>query len=163
MTQYFMAVITMQHINKIVNQIQRDFLYEFVNGDDFCWSASKKIIFHSNIESLESLWTLLHEIAHAELGHFDFNKDIELIRQEVSAWEHAAAILAPSYDLTIDDDFIQDHLDSYRLWLHKRSACPNCGQTGLQNQNTYSCVNCRCIWRANDARVCALRRFRLPK
>lgn len=135
--------------------------YTFVQGDAFRWSPSSFIIYYPRLDSPEDIWSLLHEIAHGELGHATYDLDIELVGHEAAAWEYAARKLAPAYELAIDEDYLQDHLDTYRAWLDKRSTCPNCGQNGLQTKNTYRCINCRCLWRANDARICELRRTKL--
>ena len=125
------------------------------------WSPDEQTIYHPRLSTDESIWSLLHEVAHAELSHHTYTLDVELVSHEVAAWEHAL-LLSRLYNLHINDDYIQDHLDTYRAWLHDRSTCPHCGQNGLQTKNTYSCINCKCLWRANEARICALRRVRLP-
>lgn len=158
-----MVATTMPGISELFERFKRDFPYHFALGDDFQWSAASGTITHPLIERVEHLWSLLHEIAHAELAHATYELDIHLIGLESTAWEWAVKHLAPAYDLSIDPDYIQDHMDTYRLWLHKRSLCPRCNQNGFQtNTKTYSCVNCRFLWRANDARICGLRRTRLP-
>jgi hypothetical protein len=151
--------------NSLLEQIGADFpKYTFLQGSNFRWSPDQQLITYAAIETPEDAWTLLHELAHADLGHTDFELDIHLIQHEVAAWEHAKIALAPRYTISIPDGHIQDHLDSYREWLHKRSTCPECGQNGLQTtQNTYSCTNCRCLWRVNDARMCRLRRSKLTQ
>lgn len=156
-----MAVITMQ-LTKLNNHIISTFDYIFTSGETFMWSPDKKTIFYRPAKQIEDIWSLLHEIAHAELGHTTFGLDIELVSHEAQAWKHATAVLAPRFNLIIDGDYVEDHLDTYREWMFARSACPTCGQTGLQTQNTYRCINCRCSWRTNEARLCALRRTRLP-
>jgi len=150
----------MQHISSIVSSIYADYpSYNFAAAEDFIWSPTHNTVYHPAITTQESIWSLLHEIAHAELGHFTYALDVELVRNEVAAWEKAL-LLAHAYDVEIDDEHVQDHLDTYRIWLHDRSKCPDCGQNGVQTKNTYSCINCRCVWRANEARICALRRVR---
>jgi hypothetical protein len=158
-----MVVTTMPPIKTIASKLRLEFNdYKFVEGEVFTWYPTEKQITHPVISSPEDIWSLLHEIAHAELDHKQFSLDIQLIDQEVAAWEHARKVLAPNFKQIISDDHIQDHLDTYRLWLHNRSRCPECDQNGLQTtQNTYNCVNCRCSWRVNDARGCALRRVKL--
>jgi hypothetical protein len=153
----------MPSITNIAARLKKHFAgYIFVHGDAFGWSPTTQQITHPPIGEEADIWTLLHEIAHAELNHYTYRKDVELIDQEACAWEHARQVLAPYFDQTIPDHHIQEHLDTYRLWLHERSRCPECDMNGLQTtQNTYSCSNCRCLWRVNDARVCALRRIRL--
>lgn len=147
---------------KTFRQIVRQFpAYTFKPGE-FKWSPTSQTIFYKPPRTLEDLWSLLHELAHAELGHTTFGLDIELIQYEGEAWNCAAQLLAPRFGLDIDPNYIEDHLDTYRGWLFKRSLCPNCTQTGIQTtKNTYSCINCRCLWRTNEARTCALRRTRL--
>jgi hypothetical protein len=153
----------MQSTTKIAAKLKRYFAgYQFVAGDAFGWSPTQHQISHPHLATSADIWTLLHEIAHAELSHYSYLLDVELIRQEAAAWEYAQTVLAPRFKQEIQEDHIQDHLDTYRVWLHERSRCPECDQNGLQTtQNTYSCSNCRCLWRVNDARGCALRRIRL--
>jgi hypothetical protein len=158
-----MVVTTTPSTKKLLKHIVTHFSgYSFSQSAVFAWSSTHKTVHHPTIANLADMWTLLHEIAHAELKHAYFTHDIELLGQEVAAWEHASAVLAPLFGLTIPDDHVQDYLDTYRRWLHERSRCPECQQNGLQTtQNTYNCTNCRCVWRVNDARDCQLRRVRL--
>ena len=135
--------------------------YTFSSGEGFWWFPDKNTIFFRQPQHNEDIWDLLHEIAHAELGHVAYTLDIELIQYETQAWSHVTSVLAPRFAITVNPDHIQDHLDTYRHWMFTRSTCPSCSLTGLQTKNTYRCVNCRCSWRANEARLCALRRFRL--
>lgn len=133
---------------------------KFVVGDDFKWSQADQTL--TIAESTGGELYLLHELAHALLGHADFVFDIELLRQEREAWDHARSVLAPRYDVQLDDELIEEALDTYREWMHARALCPTCGLTGLQTKtSTYVCVNCRCSWRPNDARRFALRRYKL--
>jgi hypothetical protein len=160
--QYYLAVITMQPISKLFKQIRDDFAaYNFVQEADFRWSPPEKTVFHPLIGSSEDIWSLLHEVAHGELAHQAYGLDIELIGHEAQAWHYAVNTLAPLYNIEIDDDYVQDHLDTYREWLHARSMCPDCEQNGLQTNSTYRCLNCKCYWQANEAKLCALRRIRL--
>jgi hypothetical protein len=149
----------------LLDRLKSDFReYIFSKGETFRWSPSHKTITYAGLSEPADIWTLLHELAHAELGHTDYNLDVELMKQEVAAWEYAKHHLATLYSTLIPEDYIEDNLDSYRTWLHKRSLCPDCSQTGLQTtQNTYSCINCRCLWRVNDARMGRLRRVKITQ
>lgn len=160
----YTAATAMPQLTSLLKQIINDHTqFGFVLGDDFVWSPDGRQIMYKKPAHLADIWTLLHEVAHAKLGHTSYDLDIELVTREVEAWEHARVSLAPLYGLHIDPDHIEDHLDTYRLWLHERSRCPNCRQNGLQTtKNTYSCNNCRCLWRVNEARICRLKRTRLP-
>lgn len=96
------------------------------------------------------------------LGHQDYDKDIRLIQMERDAWAYATASLAARYNVDISDDTVQTALDTYRDWLHARSQCPSCQATGVQvKQHTYKCLACSRLWKVNEARLCALRRYKL--
>lgn len=149
----------MPSIVSILPTITRDYpALHFAHGD-FRWSASDQTVFYDPTAT-HAEWLLLHELGHAVLGHVAYTSDIELIHIERAAWQQAKNILAPHYGLAIDEDFVEDHLDTYREWLHKRSLCPICGETGIQTQkHSYRCVIDNCVWRVNEARSCALRRY----
>ena len=145
---------------KLVDTIAGDFpAYKLVESDIFCWSPLKKSICYIPGASARDL---LHELAHAVLGHTEYVLDVELLQQESEAWTYAQQTLGPKYKTVFSARHIQYSLDSYREWLHLRSQCPGCSQTGIQHKtSTYSCINCGCSWHANDARQCALRRYKL--
>ncbi|MCL2038055.1 hypothetical protein FWG95_03575 [Candidatus Saccharibacteria bacterium] len=147
-------------VNKLVIRLQRDFPeFRFEKSEIAHWSPSTVTVFYGDKEA-----ELLHELGHALLDHNDFAADIELLHIERDAWEKARQ-LAPKYEVEIDDDTVETALDGYRDWLHARSLCPHCRQTGLQDNQTldYYCVNCNARWQANDARVCGLKRKMLRK
>jgi hypothetical protein len=130
----------------------------FASGHDDHWDGLDSIYYSPDSPACH----LLHELAHAVLGHKHYPLDIDLLRIERSAWDHVRTVLGPRYGVEITSDDSEDSLDTYRDWLHNRSLCPDCGSSGLQNlDRTYRCVVCRSRWRANDAKTCALRRFQL--
>lgn len=132
----------------------------FQKSGTFRWSPKKQAVFFRNIKTAEDAAMFLHELGHANLGHRDFTSDIDLLQRENDAWRRAQKKLAPTFNLEIDEELIQDHLDTYRDWLWRRSQCPECAQTGLQTgEYRYECVNCGGQWKVNDARVCELRRY----
>jgi hypothetical protein len=156
-----MVATTMPHTRELLSRLRVDYPgITFIVGDDFKWSkANQKLTF---IDQLDQELYLLHELAHALLGHSNFTLDVQLLSQEREAWDYARSMLAPQYSIRCDEELIQDTLDTYREWLHQRSLCPSCGFTGLQNKTSiYRCLNCRCSWRSNDARRCVLRRYKL--
>lgn len=128
----------------------------FQEAATFCWSPEDKEIRYTeksdkNEQELAS-WALLHEVAHAVLGHKSYVSDLDLLLLEVSAWDKAK-LIATEYGLEIDNEHIQDCLDTYRDWLDLRSTCPLCGNTGMQdNQESYRCINCGQSWRVTSAR-----------
>jgi hypothetical protein len=133
--------------------------FQFLEDKEFRWSPQEKTVFYREDGNFHEL---LHELAHAVLGHTTYGKDMQLIEIERDAWDYAAISLAPLYNLIIEDDHIQEALDTYRDWLHARSRCPTCSATGVQTKTSYyRCVACGNHWRVNDARNCMLRRYSL--
>jgi hypothetical protein len=126
-------------------------------GDTYYWSpGDKTVYFKSDNETPEGIWALLHETGHALLDHEQYYTDVELVTMEMQAWEEAK-LLAENLQLEveIDEDHIQDCLDSYRDWLHKRSMCPDCNLSGIQtNTDTYTCVFCHKNWQVSADRFC---------
>lgn len=149
-------------ITSLVAKLTADFpAFHFTPASEFRWSPDEQAIFYD--ASSKDAASLLHELSHAALGHASFTRDIGLLELERAAWQHATEVLAPAYGVVISEDQIEDALDTYRDWLHARSTCPSCGATGLQTKkNEYKCLACLAKWRVNDARVCGLRRYKLP-
>jgi hypothetical protein len=128
----------------------------FVTGTTFCWSPKSRSINYPQeaLSRNDGIWALLHECGHALLDHQTYKSDFELLTMEVAAWEKAKKI-ASEIGVVIDGDHIQDCLDTYRDWLHKRSMCPTCGSVSLQqSENLYACHNCPAQWHVTRARLC---------
>lgn len=125
------------------------------SGETYYWSPSDKTVFYrSEDTSQEGNWALLHESGHAILNHENYFSDFELVKLEVEAWEKAKEI-ATDFGLEIDEDHIQDCLDSYRDWLHKRSLCPDCRLSSVQtDERTYTCIFCQKKWQVTAERFC---------
>lgn len=125
-------------------------------GETFLWSPKDKTVVYSPLKLAEQTgqWSLLHEIAHATLGHHTYDSDFELLQLEVAAWKEAKQ-LASSLQIEVDDNYIEDCLDTYRDWLHQRSTCPTCGSVGLQHgPREYRCHNCLSVWHVSSSRFC---------
>ena len=124
-------------------------------GDTFYWSPKNNTVYYdSSNKTVEGIWALLHESGHARLGHTQYYSDIELVLMEVDAWENAKE-LARLVNIEIDEDHVQDCLDSYRNWLHKRSLCPDCHLSGVQiDTATYTCIFCQKRWHVTAERFC---------
>lgn len=132
----------------------------FIPGSDFRWSPAEQTVYF--VPDSPELPLLIHEVAHAVLGHTDYAKDVALIDMERDAWQYARDNLAPTYDFAVETSTIEDALDTYRDWLHVRSLCPTCGATGIQSKKReYRCLACGQRWRVNEARLCALRRYKV--
>lgn len=128
----------------------------FSSGKAFFWSPKQNLITYQSqsLGTLEGSFALIHEVAHAVLGHQHYQSDIELLLLEVEAWQ-ITADLAKQHGLELDDDHVQDCLDTYRDWLHQRASCPRCGVVSLQTSpTTYECFNCYNQWRVSTSRFC---------
>ena len=135
----------------------------FRAGEAFVWSPETQEIFYRRSASQESdTWSLLHETSHALLGHRTYSTDFELLKLEVDAWQKAKE-LARAFHITIDENHIQDCLDTYRDWLYARSICPRCGTKSIQQAELtqYRCFNCHEMWRVTPSRFC--RAYRATK
>lgn len=153
----------MQPISSLVAKLRRDFAQlTFVEADVSRWSAKTQTVFFAP-HSPHAEWVLLHELGHACLQHADYRRDVELLAMERDAWEYATKTLAPKYSITIEPDFIEDHLDTYRDWLHAKSTCPNCTLTGVEtSKQTYHCLGCQHTWRTNKGTQTRVHRYSQP-
>lgn len=159
-----MDVTTMPTLISLIENLRADYPdLKFTSADNFRWSPKQQTVFiDTSLPMAEDY--CLHELSHAILGHQTYAHDIDLVKLERDAWEYARHKLAPKYQLIIDDDVIQDNLDTYRNWLHARSLCPRCNATGLQSgTREYHCVACGHHWRVNEARLCRLKRESLAQ
>ncbi len=142
---------------ELLQQLKKDFpAISFKTGSKHFWSPHDKRITYilEDQESPEAIWALLHEVGHAVLEHDKYESDFELLRLEVAAWQNASE-LAGRYGLEIDEEHVQDCLDTYRDWLHRRSTCPGCGNHSLQKDpKTYECFNCHTVWKVSVSRFC---------
>lgn len=159
-----MVVTTMESTSWLIQKLQTASRaipelegLEFQPSSDFSWQFKTKTI-HFNPADPMLIPLLLHEYSHALLGHDKYTRDIELLKIEREAWDQATTISA-TYGVSIDADFVEDTLDTYRDWMHSRSLCPTCSSTGLQTgPGEYNCLACHHTWRVNQAKTCALRR-----
>jgi hypothetical protein len=127
----------------------------FKPNKSYYWSPKDRTVFYQSSDISEiGLWTLLHEACHGLLKHKSYQSDFELVLLEVAAWERAEE-LANEFDIKIDQDHVQDCLDSYRDWQYKRSLCPRCDLGGIQiNPSSYNCMFCDDTWHVSAARFC---------
>jgi hypothetical protein len=144
-------------MDKLIAELQSKFpALRFTPGQQFCWSPETGEIFYkATARGKQATWSLLHETGHALLEHHGYKADFELLRLEAAAWERARA-LAEGLGLAIDEDHVQDCLDTYRDWLYKRSICPACTTKCLQQGDFvhYRCFNCHTTWRVTASRFC---------
>lgn len=151
-------------MDELVNTLQERFPdLKFSPGRQFCWSPeTAEIIYKPAAKGQKAIWSLLHETGHALLRHQGYKGDFELLSLEINAWQRAR-VLAADLGLTINEDHIEDCLDTYRDWLYKRSICPTCSTKSLQQGDFvhYRCFNCHTTWRVTASRFC--RAYRTTK
>lgn len=125
----------------LLPRIQKDYPeFKFKSGKKYTFRPPRTIILGPP-EPFSGL-LLLHELSHAILGHKTFKLDVERLRMESEAWDKARE-LADRYKIKINEDLIQDELDTYRDWLHTRSKCKKCGLTCYQTKDgVYHCPRC---------------------
>jgi len=147
----------MADFTHLLDQLVHDFPeVAFAEGKTFCWSpASRQVLYRADAQGVSAAYSLLHELGHALLDHRRYRLDFELLELEVAAWEKAKT-LAGRYQIEIDEDHVQNCLDTYRDWLFRRSICPSCTTKALQldNQPAYRCFNCNETWRVSPSRFC---------
>ena len=156
-----MDAITMRSTSSLLHKLKTDYpAIHFMVSDSYVWSPETKTVFYVH-EGPQSKALLLHEVSHGLLEHSEYKRDVELLAMEAAAWDKAK-VLAEHYHFPLSEIVAEEHLDTYRDWLHARSTCPNCSATGYQTgKETYSCPACTTEWQVNEARVCELRRYTL--
>ncbi|MHB1865147.1 MAG: hypothetical protein ACYCPS_03210 [Candidatus Saccharimonadales bacterium] len=128
----------------------------FTPSDSYYWSPESKEIFYDKTASGKvNEWSLIHETGHALMNHSSYDADYMLIKLEIEAWEKAKEV-ADLLGIVIDEEHIQDCLDTYRDWLYKRSICPKCSNQSLQENDFkhYHCFNCHTRWSVSSSRFC---------
>lgn len=145
-------------MDTLLDRLKKDYPgLAFEPGVTFYWSPHDKKVYYreENQDAGEiAVWSLLHEVGHALLGHNTYQSDFQLLAMEIEAWEKARE-LAAKHDHEIDANHIQDCLDTYRDWLYQRSTCPTCTSCNLQTDSkTYNCFNCGTTWHVSSSRLC---------
>jgi hypothetical protein len=128
------------------------------------WDAQTQTIFYDPDHGPHPIWSLLHEIGHMRSGHASYKSDIDLVLMESEAWKLARSEGEETGHI-IDEAYIEDCIDSYRDWLHRRSTCPKCAQTGIEkSRGHYKCINCPEAWQVTNSRFCRVyRKTKTPR
>lgn len=158
-----MDATTMRSMSSLIHKLKTDYpAIVFFETDRFSWSPETQTVSYL-AKAPNASELLLHELSHGLLDHQSYQRDIQLLTMETAAWEKAKQ-LADIYNVRVSEDVIQNHLDTYRDWMHSRSTCPECTATGYQSgQSSYTCAACAHEWRVNEARLCGLKRFSVTK
>ena len=117
----------------------------FVSGKRFAFRPQRTVVIPRDLDrsgSGSDSLLLLHEVGHALIQQWNFDTEIERLKIEVLAWEKAKE-LAAIYGIRIDENLIQEELDTYRDFLHQKSRCPLCGLTRFQTPDgVFRCPKC---------------------
>src|SRR5581483_10055815 len=90
---------------KFIERIEADYpQFNFKAGRQEHWSPRTKTITYEP-EAPNLKYGLLHELAHALLGHDSYHNDFELVKLESQAWQKAASI-GQKYGVKINDEHI---------------------------------------------------------
>jgi hypothetical protein len=137
-----MAATSMPNANSLLNKLSNDYpKLAFRHGKNFAFRPPKTITIGPPCNN-HALLTL-HELAHALLKHKDYNLDIERLKIERTTWQKTKE-LCKKYNVTWDENFAENRLDTYRDWLHQKSTCKNCSLTCFQTTSgTYNCPKCQ--------------------
>lgn len=128
----------------------------FVENEYFAYDAAQEVVNFdtSEINTQIGKLSLLHEIAHAKLGHFQYGTDFELLLMEIDAW-HLTRQLASRHKVKIDEVFIDQCIATYDNWLNARSTCPSCDTFCLElGPHVFHCFMCGTEWQVNKRRDC---------
>lgn len=136
----------MPNLKNLATKISADYPeLKIATGDRFRFSPPSTIAYRPSGHPLE----LLHELGHYLIGESNYSSDIELVEIESRAWAKAREI-CDHYSIEYDEDFAEDHLDSYRNWLHLTSLCKNCSLSGYQDSSLlYHCPLCGATWHSS--------------
>lgn len=126
--------------------------YQFLPAGFFSYDAAEEVINYDPIrlQRAQGKISLLHEISHCELGHFNYQYDIELLMMEIDAWYYTKK-LANKHNIALDEKYVQDCINSYEDWLTKRATCPMCDNFCFEkSKNLYSCFICDTHWKVSS-------------
>ena len=129
---------------EFVEELKRDYAgFRYRMGRKFTFRPPRTVVLGPPEPFLELL--VLHEVSHGICGHKDFRMDVMRLKMEVQAWEKAKE-LASQYSIEVNEELIQEELDTYREWLHQKSRCPQCGLTRYQTMDSlYHCPRCESL------------------
>ena len=140
---------------KFIEDLRQEFgQFNFIPSNRFKWRYPKSIYFEEKSAIPFEFFALqtLHELGHALSNHKDYKTDVRRLKMESEAWERARELIkthenwTKTYDITYNEDFAEEQLDSYRDWLHQRSKCKICGLTRFQKKSgKWLCPKCDLI------------------
>lgn len=136
----------MPNLKNLIANLQSDYPHLSISiGSRTKFTPPNRLFYTKDTTPLE----LLHELGHYLLERHNYSSDIDLLRIESEAWEKAK-ILCGKYQVEWNEDYAENHLDTYRDWLHLTSLCKNCQLAGYQDSSLlYHCPLCGATWHSN--------------
>ncbi len=137
----------------LLSQIAHDYPdFTLKPGARFTWKPPKTIVYEPETAYPPLYFALLtlHELGHAVSKHKDYKTTVERLKIESEAWSAARRLFIKYQKSDIlpanwawDTDFVENHLDTYRDWLHTKTTCKTCGLTMYQTPDgSYHCPFC---------------------
>src|SRR6185503_155354 len=115
---FMAATNTSNRTADFIGRVAKDYpQFTFKPGSQEHWSPRTKTITYDQDAAADELrYGLLHELAHALLGHNNYRSDFERLKRESQGTEKAAEI-SRKYKISPAHDHIQDCSDTNRDWL----------------------------------------------
>lgn len=98
--------------------------FTFRPGAKFLFRPPKSIRYIESDNNFRLL--LLHELSHALLGHFSYERSLERLQIERDAWSKTRE-LCSLHSVPFDEEFAENELNTYRDWVHQKTLCKHCG------------------------------------
>lgn len=118
--------------------------FVFKKGKKFLFRPKKTVFYLKENDHFPLL--LLHELAHALLGHFSYQTSLERLKIERDAWNKTRS-LCEEHSIPFDESFVEAELNSYRDWLHQKTLCKTCGLTCVEvSPESLFCPFCQKIY-----------------
>ena len=132
------------NLESLLKLLSKDYPnFRFVKGSRFSFRPPKTIVIGPD-EGEHTSMLLFHELGHALSKKYSYKLGAERLKIEATAWQKGKKAYQKYPNLpSWDDDFVEDNLDTYRNWLHKKSTCKKCGLTMYQSPDkSWSCPYC---------------------
>ena len=119
--------------------------FTFRPGHKFLFRPPKSIRYLESDENFRML--LLHELAHALLHHFSFDRSLERLQIERDAWAKTRE-LCTLHSVPFDEELAEAELNTYRDWVHQKTLCKHCGLSCLEvSSESLYCPFCQKMYK----------------
>ena len=115
--------------------------FTFKPGQKFLFRPPHTI--HYVIGEKNFRFLLLHELAHALLGHFSYQTSLERLKIERDAWDYTRSLCSEE-KIPVLETVAEAELDTSRNWVHQKTLCKKCGLSCIEvNKTTLFCPKCQ--------------------